>query len=422
MLINFTVGNFLSFKTQTKFSLKAEFLKEPTKRDFIFSAGEKEIDLIKCAAIFGPNGTGKSNLIKALDFVLRFIRNSATDRQLDQEIEISPFKLSTDFENKPSFFEIEFLSNNIIYRYGFKVTRKNIIEEWLYCTKKLTEYNLFLRVMDRFTINKNKMTESDETIQSKTRPNALFLSALANWNEPISKSIVEGLNKIRIYQNLEDRYNFSQTFSYVENKDYKDKILHLLKQADFDIKDIRTVHFEMKEEFLKLFGNNTKLVENFTKSIKTTRNKYDEFNHEAGTVDFDLFLEESQGTLKLISIAGPMIEALAKGHVLIIDEFTARLHPFLSEFIIQKFNSINNITNAQLIFTSHNYFVMSKKLLRRDQVFFTFKHEHATQITTLFKEGVRHDASFFSKYLSSNFAKPNITNDPPSVNDQLDLF
>ena len=421
MFISFKVGNFLSFKEDTVFSMVAKSLTDK-KETHTFPIEIENIHLLKSAALYGPNGSGKSNLIKAIEFLTTFIRNSAKESQAEEEIPVANFKLSTQTEAKPSLFEIEIMVHDIKYRYGFNVDRVKIYSEWLFMTKRFKEYPLFRRDNNQFVVDP-RFSEGHD-IEGKTRPNALFLSAVAQWNGKISVSIIEALKRILFFNDVLETRNFSYTSDLLEDPKYKKAILGFLKSADLGIMDIKTEPLGFADDFLQRIIKNKKGFS--PKSIKTAHVKFNQNNLPEQNVYLDLVTEESLGTQKIFSLAGPIIDALWNGKVLIIDEFSSRMHPSLIKFIVKKFNSSfssYNKQNAQLIFASHNFGIMERELFRRDQVFLTRKNKQgATEITTLFKEGIRHDTSFRSQYFLKGFgAKPNIPEDDNS-GEQLDLF
>jgi uncharacterized protein len=92
---------------------------------------DDELSLLKSAAIYGANASGKSNLIKAISFMDRFIRDSSKDTQVTDLIDVEEFRLSTETIRKPSFFEIIFLLEKKIYRYGFEANKKEVFSEGL---------------------------------------------------------------------------------------------------------------------------------------------------------------------------------------------------------------------------------------------------------------------------------------------------
>ncbi len=428
MFIRFKVGNFLSFKDETEFSMVAEPLIDK-KESHCFPIDIENISLLKSAAIYGPNGSGKSNLIKAIEFMAFFVRNSAKESQAEEEIPVTHFKLSTLTEGQPTFFEIELLVHKVKYRYGFKVDRVKVHSEWLFMTKKFKEYNLFTRDKSSFSVDA-RFNEGHD-IEGKTRANALFLSAVAQWNGKISVSIIEVFKQILFFNDAVELRNFSYTTNLLEDYKYKKAILNFLKSADLGITDLKTEPFD-KEDFFKSLTRSSRspFINSFhfpdSKTIKTGHIRYDHNNVPDQNIYLDLASEESLGTQKIFSLAGPIIDSLWTGKVLVIDEFSSRMHPNLIKYIVKRFNSSSdnfNKMNAQLVFASHNYGIMERELFRRDQIYFTRKNKQgATEITTLFKEKVRHDTSFRSQYFLKGFgAKPNLPEDDDK-GEQLDLF
>ena len=155
MLIEFSVGNFRSFKEPVTFSMVAASLQSQDKavdENSTFGVGDK-LRLLKSAAIYGANASGKSNLAKAMQFIQRFVLNSSKDMQADEPIEIDIFRLSESTLNEPSFFQIVFLQDGIQYRYGFELTAERVVAEWLFRAAATKEANLFQRDEDGIRTN-----------------------------------------------------------------------------------------------------------------------------------------------------------------------------------------------------------------------------------------------------------------------------
>src|SRR5690606_10936173 len=133
MLLEFTVSNFLSFKAKTTLSLAATSIKEHVDTN-IFSTERR--DLLKGAVIYGANASGKSNFIRAMSTMRRLVLHSF-DQSSTDELDVTPFLLSTETEKAPSLFEAIFIINNIRYRYGFEVDDKKVHAEWLFEASKI---------------------------------------------------------------------------------------------------------------------------------------------------------------------------------------------------------------------------------------------------------------------------------------------
>lgn len=122
MIIQFTVENFLSFKEPATLSLAASALKEKQTRsdEIVFELEGTNLSLLKSAVIYGANASGKSNLVKALDFFKWFVINSSKGVQSGESIRVESFRLNRRTEQEPSYFEAVFADETVQYRYGFE--------------------------------------------------------------------------------------------------------------------------------------------------------------------------------------------------------------------------------------------------------------------------------------------------------------
>lgn len=191
MLIEFTVGNFRSFKDRVTFSMVAANLKSQDKtvdENNTFEVNDK-LRLLKSAAIYGANASGKSNLAKAMQFMRLLVVNSSKDSQADDPIPVELFRLSDTTMREPSFFQIVFIQQDIQYRYGFEVTGERVTSEWLFAYGTTKEANLFQRDLDEIRLSATKFKEG-KGLEDKTRKNALFLSVVAQFNGNISRSLL----------------------------------------------------------------------------------------------------------------------------------------------------------------------------------------------------------------------------------------
>ncbi|MEH2381261.1 MAG: ATP-binding protein [Nostoc sp.] len=413
MLIEFSVGNYRSFKEQVTFSMVAANLVAKDKK--LDESNVFEIDnylkLLKSAAIYGANASGKTNLSTALKFMRWFMINSSKETQSTEKIDVERFKLSTETEEKPSFFEIVFLMNGKRYRYGFEATRDKVISEWLFYVPKLKETKLFERKLDKISVSK---TYKADGIQQKTRHNALFLSVSAQFNVQIAEKILDWLtNRVKLVSGLDDRGYRGYTVNCLINNKNKDEILQLLKKLDLGFGDVKVEESEvtfdsllakMPDEIKNFIITNLDR-ENKIISIKTMHRKFNGEGNPVSTEIFDLNEQESEGTQKVFALAVPLVDTLKNGKVLIIDEFDARIHPLISRAIVELFNSNEtNPNNAQLIFMTHDTNLLNNKLFRRDQIWFTEKNRYGTtDLYSLAEYNVSNDASFESDYIQGRY-------------------
>lgn len=422
MFVKFTVSNYLSFKDQTSIDLTATSLTE-YRNDNIFQSPVGDLSLLKSVIVYGANASGKSNLFKAINFVKQFILNSSKETLSGEKISVERFKLSDTTQTKPSAFEIEFIVSDIKYRYGFEVDKFKVHSEHLYFQKINKEYPIFTRTFQTIEIGK-KIFFPSENLFSITRENTLFLSVCAQFNDHLSISLVNKINQFNFISGFDDLRSTDYTIKMLADKQHNIMVNNLLRSAKLGFNEIRVEKIS-SEEFLP---NASKELQRFLSSkretsfITTKHNVYDENNEVVGERYFNLNSEESLGTRKFFALAGPIINAITTGSILLIDEFDSRLHPELSKGIIKLFNSTLNVYNAQLVITSHNstFINSNNKLFRRDQVIVADKNKIGmTRFESLFQKKVRKDASFEKDYLSGKYDGNTIELD---ISNQLNLF
>jgi hypothetical protein len=412
MLIEFSVANYRSFKEKVTFSMVAANLTAKDKQldeNNVYRV-DKDLELLKSAGVYGANASGKSNLAKAINFMKWFMVNSSKDTQSTDEINVESFRLSKETEGKPSFFEIAFLLDGKKYRYGFEATTKSIVSEWLFYVPNSRETNLFQREGREFILKKS-YGKGIEQLTKLTRNNALFLSVCAQFNIEIAERILAWLtNKLQIITALDDGY-LAYTLNCFKEDENKHEIIQLVKKLDLNINYIEleekeVVNNQLPESLQELFvkRNNSKGKASII-SVKTKHKKFDEDGNYISDEIFNLNSEESEGTKKIFALAGLIFDVIKGGKVLIIDEFEARLHTLISRAIVKVFNSNKtNPNNSQLIFMTHDTNLLSNKLFRRDQIWFTEKNQvGATDLYSLAEYKVRNDASFENDYIRGKY-------------------
>lgn len=396
MLIQFSVSNFLSFKEQATLSMIATQLKELNvlNEDVLYHIDGTDIDALESSVILGANASGKSNLIKALDFFKKFVTNSFKSLQVGEEIGVDSFKLNKTTIDSPSSFEIIFSKDDFIYRYGFETTSKTISEEWFYqkaCKKRAKEICLFYRDNDSTTVHP-KYSQAQELVnKNMVRDNALLLSTAAQFNDRLAVSVINWLNGMNVIFCSDEESMWNQAVKHLDDNGMKERMVEFSKYADLGIDDIEKV--------------NDRLV--------STHAQYDDNGNKTADISFSFTKNESDGTLKYFSLAYPILHTLDTGGRLIIDEFDSKLHPLLTEHIISLFGSSEaNPRHAQLIFTTHDTNLLSSHLFRRDQVWFTQKDRYgATELYSLAEYKVRSNSPFEKDYLAGKYgATPIIGN------------
>ena len=363
-----------------------------------------KLSLLKSAAIYGANASGKSNLVAALRFMKWFVLNSSKETQVSEAIDIEAFRLSTETEQEPSFFEIVFLLEGENFRYGFEVNTEQVVSEWLFQTDENAEKLLFERDLDNFILND---FPEGQGISDKTRSNALFLSVVAQFNGKISGKILLWFSKnLQLISGLQDTQYRKETLESFENDRHRHDIIEFIKKLDLGIADIQITNqpvFVISPK-TAIFGSLYPYSE-IKPAVKTVHRKYDAEGKQSAIELFDIEKHESEGTNKLFALAGLLLNTLRTGKILLIDELDARLHPLITRELICLFNSNEtNPHNAQLIFTTHDTNLLSSKTFRRDQIWFTEKdNKGATDLYSLVEYKVGKDASFERDYIMGKY-------------------
>ena len=405
MLIQFTVGNYLSIREEITLNMIAvNHIKEYSDNN-VFTVGKYE--LLKSAVMYGANASGKSNILKAMGFFRWFVINSSRETQLDDEINVTPFKLNADYGSRPSSFEVSMLIEGVKYRYGCELDRKRVQTEWLLKATKVRETPLFIR--DQSKIEIYKEFSEGERLEEKTRDNALFLSVVSQFNGKISGDIVRWFSDFNIISGLAD-HNYERFTAGLlrDSSKIKDAIIAPLQQADLGIVGVEINEFQITEDMISstlpsetIKRMKEELVGKTSYNISITH----ESENNDNNIKFDFDEEESEGTKKFFRLLGPVIDTLVYGKLLIIDELDARLHPLLTQHIVQLFNNKDiNTKNAQLIFATHDTNLLSACTFRRDQIWFVEKDRTGgSNLYSLAEYKVRKDASFEKDYIKGRY-------------------
>lgn len=420
MLIQFTLKNNKCFKEEIKFSLIASNYDKNTRtNNNTFTIEKFNLRLLKSAVIYGANASGKTKLVEGVKAMKQIILNSSKEGQIDEPIGVTPFLLNTETESAPTTFEIIFIHENELYRYGFEADSNIIHAEWLYHRPKTKETELFYREYQNFDLNKRKFKVNDLIERDRVRPNALLLSVAANWNEKIAVQVFDWLKRFNIFFGLEDvKYSAMK----IDNEANRTDLVNFISRADLGIEkiDIKSnVKAYQVQDKVYATGNVGLVRESDLedwaddesygiRNIKTYHKKYDENNLPVGEVEFSMKNDESAGVRKYFALSAPILEILRKGEILFVDELTDKLHPNLAHQLLAIFNSAaHNPNNAQLIFTTHNTNFLSSELFRRDQIWFVEKDRYgAASLYSLgdFKtDKVRKEDNFEKNYLKGKY-------------------
>ncbi len=390
MLIEFKFSNYRSFRDEAILSMEATGL-STFKNSLITYKATK---LLPAVAIYGKNGGGKSNVIRAFWLATQFIRCAQRTQHEKASIPVRPFLLDDQSTEVPTSFEFTYVLDDVKYTYGFAATKACVTKEYLYHAPKGQKSMVFDRAYQKFAFRENTEKKKRQLISEAVAPNQLYFAIACTMNE---KACTSAMRWFRDYLFFSRDYTDipHQLLEYAEDRNMLNAISNYAKMADLGIQGM---HFEVKSTELDDAANlPTDIPEEMKAALKTFMQALSEAPNTAeakllmGEVDATSFhmgidvngqvkayplklSDESDGTRKLMTLAPGIERVLACGGVLLVDELEKEMHPALVLMIVSKFQSKeSNPNHAQLIFTTHNTELLNMELLRKDQLYFTDK-------------------------------------------------
>lgn len=449
MLIRFNVKNFLSFDKQAdgkseEFTMVAGKVRSKEERLY----KDENIKLLKFTALYGANASGKSNFIKALNFM----QETVVTGKLPVRYSNFYCKTAEDNKNKESYFEIQLLINNKYYLYGFTVllSTGEFLSEWLYEVSKDREIRIFERDIANGIFDINPIQDKSLAVKFdvytddiKKNSGQLFLYFMND-------------NKDNLYKDFKDDYqvvvfkNVYEWFAKVLDINYPDRPIsaslyltdekklklasELLKAFDTGINELQLVDVhidnikgdnipqdvieklvsEMEADFKEI--KNKKKVKQVRIVLRSKKDYYIfsgtsaadikcqslKFRHNNISSLFDL-IEESDGTIRILELLDIILSEEKK--VYVIDELDRCLHPNLTyKFIQTFFKYVANKLDVQLIVTTHESRLLDFNLLRRDEIWFIDKKlEGNCDIYSLDEYNERFDKKIDKAYLEGRY-------------------
>ena len=404
MLIEFSVANYRSFRDRQAFSFVATTSREHEKTH-VFDPKTPGVErLLRSAVMYGANAAGKSNLLRAIDTMhdIVLLRN-----QLGDSLPVTQFLLDDLDKSKGSQFEVVFIEGGCKYQFGFVCTSERVIEEWLYAFPDKRAQKWYHRTLgsdagdcwDFGGLFRGKKKDWSEA----TRSNALFLSTAIQMNaEPLRPVFDWFKSRLRVVVGVGAVAKDYTTQMLVS---HSEKIVDLVKNADSGISAFELFKKspgDFFEEILKKTVDEDirdQILNSASTAVRVKR-----ANNIGSDIWFDLD-DESEGTQKLFAWAGPFLDVLENGLVLIIDELNNSLHPVMVKWIVDTFNnSTSNPNNAQLFFATHGTSVLSLDIFRRDQIWFAEKSKSgSTAIYPLTDFSPRKEVALSKGYLNGRY-------------------
>jgi len=412
MLIDFTVANYQSIKEAQTFSFVSESRTED--KNTLFNLENNTIKLYPFSIIYGPNASGKSKFISALDDLCNFVEESYKYEDGADIPAYKPFLLDKEYINKPTHFEIEYEIDNNRYLYILEIGKNIVLKEELYLysyNKRASKSTLFKRERDKDIYYGSLFSGSKKALETFLLSNQSLLSRTGNSNNDSLKEPYKFFKKqIDFYRRKSyELPELCMTTLFLEQEEkFKHTILNFLHAADIQIEDLKIEHTKKQEmsEYIQNEFNNLKSDDiNLLKRVYSAEPK---MAHKVigsdinDVVYFDLATQESAGTKKLYNLAAYIVRSLISGTVLVIDEFNNALHPVIQKMIIDMYLDPEiNTMHAQLLVTSHDTFIMDSCELKREQIWFTDKNNFgATELYCLneFDKNLIRDYVNYGKY------------------------
>lgn len=391
MIHSLSIKNFLSFKNEVTISFEAS--KDTHLEDFHVVEVAKGVRLQKLAIVYGFNASGKSNLIKAFEFLTRFWLHILSSK--DKSTGAVPFMLDDESRNKPSVFKMIFYQDGIKHRYELEITKESVISEKLEYYPGAQPALIFERRLEegisKITYgNKIKISAVEEKeIAIKCIPNISVFASYNQLNIGI-KQIDRAVDWIKqgimpSIEPLTQLQEFSEKLASKDN-DFKKYILNYLKEADFNISNLKSKKMEIilpdnfKASKLKISGIPQSELEKLELKKENRINLLDTtFEHtvinEGIKQKHGLPIGlQSDGTKRVFGLSGVIYKAIARDAFLPIDKIEAKLHPRLVEYVLEKF--LRESKHAQLLIATHYDNLFDEEdLLRKDNFWFTEKGE-----------------------------------------------
>lgn len=405
MILKISVKNFRSINDQQTLSLTASSLKDFDSG--LITGTSINQSLLPAAILYGANASGKSNFIKAVEWIVGAVVSSHNRSDPDGKIPRDAFALNSKTKNQPTSLSLDFLLSNVRYHYSLEATNNAFISEALYSFPNGRKNILFERKNQKFSFGRN-LKGKNKTIAELTRPNSLFLSAAAQNEHKQLKKIANYIKSIKVITNIEASPITINLF--YKDKDLDKRILDFLYEAGTGIKHYTKLRKKLSEKAKIMRKDLFELLNKYA-SLDKAFYEEDDFEirlghetNEKAPVFFSLD-DESEGTRRLLHMLGLAYDALKTGSPLFIDEMSSNLHTKVCDQVIALFNCGKlNKNGSQLIATTHDTNLLCSRTLRRDQIWFCEKDKNgATNIYPLTDFPTREGDNIEKGYLQGRF-------------------
>lgn len=408
MLVEFRIKNFRSLRDEQVLSLVASNDKTLLDTHAVDTGLKAASHLLKSSVVYGANASGKSNLVKALQYMRGVVLESAALQPGQTFDRLQPFKLDATSSSQPTEFEVTFMLAGVRYQYGFAMNAQRIVSEQLLVYKAFKPQRWFER---HFDIEGGKdvyefgpnLKGAKNLWEGATRPNALFLSVAVQLNSDALRPVFDWFANRLVIFNEQSPLSPQFSLQMLKQETQRKAICEFLRSADISIADIEVASKQAMVHTISFDLATGKREE------AASEQAVDEvkFHHitEHGKAVFDL-MDESSGTRNMLFLTGPILDILNKGLTLVVDELDTSLHTLLVQALVRLFHRPEvNTGGAQLIITTHDTSLLDAYgLFRRDQIWFVEKRlEQSSSLYPLLDFSPRKNEALERGYLQGRY-------------------
>lgn len=388
---------------------------DDTSRDIYTEEVADGVSLLKIGCIYGSNASGKTNILKALDFFSQFMVNDGLNK--GDEIGVVPFLLDDVSDKEWTQFEMSFYLNREKYKLNLVLDNKVIYEETLQVYSSVQPTLLYKRTYNPekdatdivFGGKVGLVKKSRDAIEGNTFNKRTVIAAFGMSN--VEKSRLNLVYDFFSQKIAPIMYPQSSLMGFTKRRITRDRdgrlkrfILHFLKASDFNISDI-AIHEEevsITPEMEQVIKNTSAMPEKAKEEILKKGTLHSDemfFVHHTSNGDKELDEElESRGTKRYMGLATILYDLLVHGVILPIDEIESSIHYELLSYFIKVF-LVNSKRGGQLIVSTHDINLLDEDYIRRDVIWFTDKNDCGeTQLIRLSTLGLHKTLSVYNAY------------------------
>ena len=389
MLKKFSLTDYKTFRERAEWSMEAT--DDTTfEEDNVATVPEFGLRLLKSAAVYGANASGKSKLLQVLG-LMKGLARGLLKIGPDETFPVEPFRLNPASAAEPSEIEIVFISAGTQYRYGFEADAAHVVAEWLFTKQPEQEEETEVFYRDEQSIE----LPADGSPQLRylrdadvVRKNELLLPRAADNNSPEALQVYEWFRNLNLITALDTRKYRKVLIGLLNDPKWAPVLLELVQAADLsitaavpDMLDLDNLPDDIPVEAaqrMRATAAEASKPTQIWRDVRTQHQVYDDDHLPQGHTWFGLLEEESHGTLQFFTLMALILDTLQSGGILAVDELETALHPQLVRKIVSLFHSPTyNLLGAQLLFNTHDTNLLAADSpFRRDQIWFTEKDKY----------------------------------------------